>query len=382
MTRANEVRKDAIQAHELEIRKADVLRQLGGANVADALKLVSKGLLRDPLSERGRSELAEIHMKLWQYDEALNAWEHTLWLKPNDPYVHFKLGMCHWWRAQGSGSRAEAAASRAQAAEFMDLSHHLFSREDVTGRSWLRLWRGRVALERGLRDDAIMHLRAARSYPGGAPVARTFLGEAYLDGEQFTLAAEEFGEALRVTADLAPGDLVDARWGDSVSASHLRARCHCGTAAAYVEAGHPAVGFAAAERAISAAAGIDAPEERAKAKALGLITKARAVMDGAGDERDRETALVNADELLAEAVALHPRPDACLHRAQIRELLWEVRIDPAARRRMLTDVEEFALQIVRLEGGDEMARKAADIEKRLDAVFFAVPVAVGNGSNN
>ncbi|MEA2443767.1 MAG: hypothetical protein QOJ12_1059, partial [Thermoleophilales bacterium] len=284
MARANEVRKDAIQAHELEIRKADVLRQLGGANVADALKLVSKGLMRDPLSERGRAELAEIHMKLWQYDEALNAWEHTLWLKPNDPYVHFKLGMCHWWRAQGSGSRAEAAASRAEAAEFMDLSHHLFSREDVTGKSWLRLWRGRVALERGLRDDAIMHLRAARSYPGGAPVARTFLGEAYLDGEQFTLAAEEFREALRVTEALAPGDLVDERWGDSVTASHLRARCHCGTAAAYVEAGHPADGLAAAERAISAAAGIDAPEERAKATALGLITKARAVMAGAGDE--------------------------------------------------------------------------------------------------
>ena len=355
-------RESAIQAHDLEIRKANGLRRLG--DKTGALEWVSKGLMRDPLSERGRAELAEIHMVLWQYDDALSAWEHTLWLKPNDPYVHFKLGLCHWWRANGCRDRDESNASLAKAAELMDQSHQLFSREDVTGRSWLRLWRGRVALERGQRDTAIMHLRAARGWDVCEPAARTFLGEAYLDGDEFSLAKGEFDRAITKARKFRKGDCIDQGWGDSLTPTELRARCERGRAAALIEIGEPADALEAAEASIKLAESVKRKEDSARIEALAMVAKARALTETVAAE-ERSAALKKADHALAEAISLQPNAAAYFHRAQIREIWWADDSDPKTRQRLLAEVLEFKDAIVDLDGVGTLSRKASDIATRM-----------------
>jgi tetratricopeptide (TPR) repeat protein len=383
---AGKRRPGAVQAHELEIRKANGLRRKGEA--AKALEWAGRGLMRDPLSQRGRAELAEIHMALWQYDEALKAWEHTQWLKPNDPFVHFKLGLCHWWHAQGCRDQADAMASRAKAAELMDQSHQLFSREDVTGRSWLRLWRGRLALERGLYDEAIMHLRSARSYHGRAPVARTFLGEAYLRSNEFELAWAEFDAALkesRAARKADPGnvpDPLDHGWGDSLSRANLRVRCYRGKAAALVEAGHTGKARRQIDTALRAVKLIESGEEEARAEALCRVVQAHALIAGADGDKDPATTLVKADESLARAIALDPTALAYYDRVRIRELNWQHTLNPIERRGLLDQVRQFKDQIDRLDGGGELAGKTADIAQRLNGGAVAVAVGSTNGGSH
>jgi tetratricopeptide (TPR) repeat protein len=377
--RSGGARPAAIQAHELEIRRANVLRRQESDE--EALKCVSAGLVRDPLSENGRCELAETHMRLWQYDEALTAWEHTLWLKPNDPFVHFKLALCHWWRARGSRDRVAARRSLANAATLMEEAYQLFSREDVLGRSWVRLWRGRLALERERLDDAIMHLRSASCYEDCRALARALLAEAYFASQEYELASGEFEAAIEaVDADpQKEHDHVDARWGDSMTTVQLLARCHRGAAGALVEQGDPAgARERIEEEALEAAGRIRAGEDRAQTMALCYLTDALAILSPMESMAEADM-IAQAQTQLAKAIALHPTPLAYLHMAQVHELAWERKSDLIERRRLHTEVMACKSEIDRVDGEGEIGVQAAAIAKRIDDAYFA-GIASTNGS--
>jgi tetratricopeptide (TPR) repeat protein len=370
---ADAERPRAIGAHELEVRKANVLRREDRAE--EALEWVSRGLMRDPLSDRAHSELAEIHMWLWQYDEALAAWEHTLWLKPNDPYVHFKLGLCHWWRAEGGRDRSERMRSLERARELIAQAHTLFSREDVVGRSWLRLWRGRIALDRGLHDEAIMHLRAAKSFSPCCPPARALLGEAYLSSDELTLAEQEFDAALEAVAGADACAWLDAGWGDSLTVAQLRARCRRGIASVLVQSGNPKDARERIATALGDAEKIALPDEQAHAKALCYDTDAVAIMAQNGTAGPNS--LKEAEAQLAKAIALHPFAAAYLHRVQVHEREWELQPDPVKRRRLLDEVLAFKREIDRLDRDGSMASEAAAIASRLDDAYYSGPATDG-----
>ena len=93
-----EQRPQGIVQHSLHAKHARALRR--SEHYHEALVEAARGQLQDPLSASARREVGKAHFALLQYEEALEAWQHTLWLTPNDPYLHWKVAFCHWSVAQ------------------------------------------------------------------------------------------------------------------------------------------------------------------------------------------------------------------------------------------------------------------------------------------
>ena len=109
-----EHRPQGIVQHSLHAKHARALRR--SENYHEALVAAARGQLQDPLSASARREVGKAHFALLQYEEALEAWEHTLWLTPNDPHLHWKVAFCHWSVAQDrrdSGARRDALVAAA-----------------------------------------------------------------------------------------------------------------------------------------------------------------------------------------------------------------------------------------------------------------------------
>ena len=93
-------RPDGLVQHSLRAKHA--------ARAAQAGHELEKALVdrRRPASSRTRSapcarrEVGKAHFALLQFEQALSAWQQTLWLTPNDPYLHWRVAFCHWQVAQ------------------------------------------------------------------------------------------------------------------------------------------------------------------------------------------------------------------------------------------------------------------------------------------
>jgi tetratricopeptide (TPR) repeat protein len=276
-------RAQGIVQHSLHAKHARALRQTG--DLHGALATAARGQLQDPLSASARREVGKAHFALLQYEEALEAWRHTLWLTPNDPHLHFKVAFCQWSVAQ---DRRDAAARRAAleaAAAGFEQAATLFGVEAVTGWAWSQLWQGRVRAELGDHDGAVRHLRSATACADTEPAARLLLGEAYGATGERALSRSQLEQALALAGEGRLGRHVDEDWGQTLSAGELALRAEVALAARDLETGgDPRDAQAAAIRARAQALGLDDP--RAVERCLPLIAALRDRADAATGSGD------------------------------------------------------------------------------------------------
>jgi tetratricopeptide (TPR) repeat protein len=122
----------------------------------------------------------------------------------------------------------------------------LFDGEHLEGEAWARVWRGRVALDRGRLDVAIKHLDGAAHGPASI-AASLYLGEAYLKSEEHPMAQRSFERCraqcaqkrlvTEIVGQRRPRN-VDAGWGDELPVEAVMSRTGRGLA----EAEHMAPG--------------------------------------------------------------------------------------------------------------------------------------------
>jgi tetratricopeptide (TPR) repeat protein len=215
------VRPAGIIQHSLHAKHARALRNLGRRQ--DALVAAARGQLQDPLSASARREVGKAHFALRQLDEALESWKQTLWLTPNDPYLHWKVAFCHWSVAQDRRDPEARHASRVEAVAAFEQAATLFGVTNVDGWAWSQLWAGRVRQELGEQDAAIAHLRSAAGCEPTAAPGSLLLGElleSIGDHDAGRLQLERARAALAAPS----GRLVDDDWGEMLTDHEVVAR--------------------------------------------------------------------------------------------------------------------------------------------------------------
>ena len=231
-------RPAAIRQHALHAKHAKALRR--AKRRQEALAAAARGLLLNPISPVARRELGKAHFALLQYEEALEAWRHTLWLTPNDATLHWKAAFSLWSAAQDRQDSTSRREALLEAAEGFERATMLFGIESTAGWAWSRLWHGRVCQELGEHDLAVKHLRAAKGCAVTALAARVLLAEVYECGNQGGLAWDQLikaRELLRAavgktwkhaSARKALDHRSDDDWGDTLSHREIAARLHLG----------------------------------------------------------------------------------------------------------------------------------------------------------
>lgn len=370
------VRSEAIVQQHLYIRLAAARREQGEERLREALEAADEGLLRDPLSYRGRYEMGQIYFALRQFDEAIEAWEHSRWLKPNDPYLHWKVGLAHWRSAQEHCDATRRSAALSRAGEYFEMAMLLFGTEEVVGRTWMHYWVGRLQLDVADHDQAIRHLRTATGLKAPALAARLFLAEAYMRAGDHWLAGREFSQsAEELTAHAAKHPrgsgptMVDRQWGDMLSIDEALALATLG--GAYALAEQPE-GLPEAEKAPQRArVHVEAiADELARARAEARILDCEGwVLFKRGDSQE-------ALSHIQKAVAIHPTVDASIRQARVLEHLATASADPLERRGHMLAIEECQRSIERLVGGGDLPREVQEALLRLAALDAS---SVSNG---
>ena len=254
-------RPHAIHQHSLHAKHARALRNMG--RLQDALVAAARGQVQDPLSASVRREVGKAHFALHQYEEALEAWRQTLWLTPNDPYLHWKVAFCHWSVAQERTADAARRAALLDAAAGFGQAATLFGVRSVEGWAWSQLWAGRTCQQLGEPDAAVRHLRSAAGCAPTAVPARLLLGEVYRAAGDAGASRLQLEAALDALA--APGGrLLDADWGETLTDREAAVRA--GVALARLEADET-VARACAAAARSVAAEVEDPAVRARCDA-------------------------------------------------------------------------------------------------------------------
>ena len=357
-----ERRPEAIRQHALHAKHAKALRR--SEDKHGALASAARGLVLDPISPVTRRELGKAHFALLQYEEALEAWQHTLWLTPNDATLHWKVAFSLWSTAQDyhdAGARRQALTESAEAFERAAM---LFGIESDTGWAWSRLWLGRVAHEMGDADAAMKHLRAAKGCKVTELPARILLAEVHQANDQGGLAWEQLTK-VRVQLRAAVAEArrqkpesdarerySDADWGDTLSYREIdvRLRLGLGRHALDVDGDERAAErhAAAAERLASGLAKQARARNRLRAHALEL--RSRVQLD--------RCELPAARETIGRAVHLCPEPALLLRRIEIAAAAAEGTARRTDRAHLVAGMLDD-LRVIRRAEGDGGERAVA-----------------------
>jgi tetratricopeptide (TPR) repeat protein len=228
-------RPQGIVQHSLHAKQAKALRRTGDYH--EALVRAARGQLQDPLSASARREVGKAHFALLQYEQALDAWEHTLWLTPNDPYLHWKVAFCHWSVAQDRRDPAARRASLEAAADGFEQAATLFGVRILKGWAWSQLWAGRVRAELGDHDDAVRHLRSATGCAQTELAGALLLGEEYRTVGDRSLSRLHFERAYDAVSVRLDGGNVDADWGETLPSREVAVRAAVGLGLCDLESG-------------------------------------------------------------------------------------------------------------------------------------------------
>ena len=362
-------RPEAIPQHALYAKYSRALRKSG--DLEGALLQATSGVIQNPLSATIRRELGKAHFALLQFDEALAAWEHTLWLTPNDPVLHWKVGFCRWCIGQDRQERKSRLEVLDRAARNFEQAVLLSGPERLECWAWSKLWLGRVRLEQGEIDVAVEHLRAAKGTAATELTARLFLGEAHLSGGEVWLSRHRLDHVF-VTAneEVQAGrgrDLVDDRWGRTLSMYEVASRARLGGAywLAVVD-GDLREGLRMAEEAEALARRV-VKNVRGQALALARCLDLEARIRGEMGDLDQAIALSR------RAAALHPASDILLHELRLYEAQAErasARLDRAA---LVLSAKEMVQFIHRVEADGEPSREADAVLERLERGLVPAP---------
>jgi tetratricopeptide (TPR) repeat protein len=196
-----------------------------------ALRWAAECVRRDPLSVDGRREAGRAHAAIGQYQDAIDAWNHALWLSPSDAYLHQELGMCRVRMAEKQHDAERRAAELESAEKHLAQAQELFDGEYLEGEAWTRVWRGRVALARGRVDEAVGLFAGAEYGPAGI-AALLHLGEAHLIAGEHRRAENAFKRCEKGLDDAKKRGNLDSRWGDELPIRAVRSRLTRGLAEA------------------------------------------------------------------------------------------------------------------------------------------------------
>jgi tetratricopeptide (TPR) repeat protein len=368
----NGMRQRAIVEHALHARHAKALRRAGRKE--EALHAATQGVLANPLSAPVRRELGKAHFALLQFDEALEAWEHTLWLTPNDPVLHWKVGFCHWCIAQDRQEQGARLAALKDGAHYFQQAARLSGPEKICCWAWSKLWLGRIRLEQRRYDEAVQELRVARGCHDTALPARLFLaeahqanGEIYLSHHGLTKVLKEGEEWIRENGANAR---VDRDWGETLAGTELVARATCGLA--YWEA--DAEGNL--DRALEKAREAEKSAIHCEGNLRGPATTWARCLDLQAVIHARKNEFGAALACSRKAASVSPTPDYLMHAMQFYEALseWATPGDRAATEMVLKDILQ---RLRRMDANGDCAHHAQAIVQR----FASPKTAVANGSN-
>lgn len=365
-------RSRAIVEHALHALHAKALRKAG--HKEQALQAATRGVLANPLSAPVRRELGKAHFALLQFDEALDAWEHTLWLTPNDPVLHWKVAFCHWCIAQDRQAQAARMGALERAAHYFRQAERLSGPERISCWAWSKLWLGRIRLEQRRFDDAVQELRAAKGCHDTALPARLFLaeahqanGEMYVSHHALTQVLEQGRAWIR---EHGPDARVDEDWGETLAGTDLIARATCGLA--YWEA--EAEGDL--DRALVKAREAEQAAIESEGNLRGPATTWARCLDLQAVIHARRNNFEEALECSRKAASVSPTPDYLMHAMQFYETLGELANpgDRAATGMVLKDI------LQRLRRIDEDGEPVHDAEAILQR-YEAVSAVTANGHN-
>ena len=355
-------RPDAIRQHALHAKRAKALRR--DDNKQEALASAARGLLLDPINAVARRELGKAHLALLQYEEALEAWQHTLWLTPNDATLHWKAAFSLWSVAQDRHDADERRQALSEAAAGFEQAAMLFGIENVEGWAWSRLWLGRTCAELEQADLAVKHLRAAKGCGVSELAARLLLAEVYqrigqggLALDQFVKARERLRQAVVAEWRRQPASEVlarrcDADWGETLPYGEILARVHLGLGrhAFEVEGDEESAlrHASRAERLIGRLEDRPCAQNRLRAYALELRSRIHFARED----------LTPALEAIQRATRLCPEPDLLLHELDVASTCLDANVRSQARAQLIAGMVRDLGAIRRTEGnaGDRVRR--------------------------
>ena len=356
-----EKRPDAIVEHALHARHAKALRRAG--HLQDALQAATRGLLSNPLSAPVRREMGKAHFALLQFDDALDAWEHTLWLTPNDPVLHWKVAFCHWCIAQDHQQQAERRAALDTAAGYFTQAMRLSGPEKISCWAWSKLWLGRVRLEQHRYDEAVQDLRAAKGCDATALPARLFLAEAHQANGEMYLSRHGLLQVLkdaRAWTREHPGRdaRVDEDWGETLTAADLIARAQCGLACWAADAEGDL------DRALEKAKAAERSAIKAEGNVRGPAATWARCLDLQATIHARRNDFDAALECSRKAASVCPTREYVLHAMQFYETV-SARASPGDRAATLLVLQDILQRLRRTDGYDECKHDAGEILDRL-----------------
>lgn len=159
----------------------------------DALKEVRQARRLDVVSAAPLVELAEIHAALGDHANARDARLQALVSRPDDPELHFSLGVTCWNLASGlRGATRDAMLKEAR--KYLEGSRELYPPEV---RGWAEYWLGRLQTEAGEYEDALTQLTIGRAR-GVAPINGGLLrAQALLRNRQYNEAETAAREVIQ-----------------------------------------------------------------------------------------------------------------------------------------------------------------------------------------
>jgi tetratricopeptide (TPR) repeat protein len=220
-----EHRPAGIVEHGVHVGRARALRKDG--RPADALQAAATARLLNPLDAATNRELGKAHFAMRQLEDALGAWEQALRLAPNDPYLQWRVALCHWSIARDERDPAARQASLTAAAGGFEQAALLFDVRTPEGWAWARLWAGRARQELTEHDAALRHLRAAAGYEPTSAIAALLLGEVDLAIGDAHLARARF-EAASTAVRQRHDDVLDRDWGATFTGAEVGVRAAVG----------------------------------------------------------------------------------------------------------------------------------------------------------
>lgn len=233
----NEKRTKRIVEFGAYAHQARALRECDKRRYVDALSVAAEGIRRAPLDVEARREAGRAHFALRQFSDALDAWEHALWISPGDPYLHYEIAMCFRELARDQTDEMKRRQELDCAKMHFEKAQELFDGEDLSSEAWTRLWRGKIALEAGDAMEGLEYLKGAE-HGSARAAAALLLGEAHLSLGQRPGADHAFDRCEQALgnkedkSELPKRSTIDALWGDELPEEAVRSRIARGRAEA------------------------------------------------------------------------------------------------------------------------------------------------------